>query len=510
MNPQEDDQSREALNPQRQSSDGGDGEEIGATSSARVRTLPSYWGWEKVELEDDDEDDSDDGSQSLKLVSLDSIDAPAFTEDRPPARKSKIELPRSNTVAFTSCDDWTQVKRRSVLNPVTAMPAFPKRCSFNDDPPPVKEEPPPPTVEDEPQEPDEAPAAEDAPLTLRESLELVMPASGSHSQKVLTGVTAILSMYEQLGKPMPTYFWIPFKKVEAQRSIDDPDIHEVLAFDEAGMVPEKPEDATGYPGWILLEARTNAVWNGRLWNYSLKAAAELANLQAGLLFCCDLQFTAQYAHVNVIVKDTFIFAFTFAQVLGLCVAWRRVNFAFGAHFVPAEHASFWDKWDLFQEFLVEVLLDFVSLPSELRDAPQDFGPVKNHGMVGGYNQAAKVPLIALGVEAQYQFEKDRAFLSRIPRVILHDGLCFVVLLHLGSQTVIKHGLKALTFSWLFAVCLSIVQFFEESSRGIEWITNFRRCSVYRQARASDPFQKKVVQKAAAAKIEEMKNQCPIL
>lgn len=352
---------------------------------------------------------------------------------------------------------------------------------------------------------------EEPPKTLKQKLEEIMPEDGTHSQKVLVGVTEIVKMYEEGGKPKPSHYWIPFKRINARRSMTaEPEVTEVVAFDEAGMVAERPEDADGYPGCILLEARTNGVWDGRMWSYSLKAANELANLQAGLLFCLDLGITSQYDHVSWIEKALFIGGFSIAQVLGFCVAVRRVQFTSGKYLTPPDNANFCERWAIFKDFVVECFLDFVSCPSELRDAPQDFGPVKNHGMVGGYNQAGKVPLIALGVEAQYNFESDRSFLSRIPRVLLHDGLCFIVLLHLGTMTLLKHGVKALTFSWLFATALSIIQFFEESARAWEWMSNFKKCRIYREARASDALQRTVVRNAAKMKLEEMAYQCPIL
>eukprot|EP00929_Paragymnodinium_shiwhaense_P049130 TRINITY_DN24800_c0_g1_i6.p1 TRINITY_DN24800_c0_g1~~TRINITY_DN24800_c0_g1_i6.p1 ORF type:complete len:376 (+),score=60.25 TRINITY_DN24800_c0_g1_i6:96-1223(+) len=316
-----------------------------------------------------------------------------------------------------------------------------------------------------------------------------------HRERVRKLVDDILQEKFDQGEPLPNTFYMPFTQSRTG----------AWNFDEASISTVRPVAAgedSFYPGYVLLERRSEPVWCGKIQKFAQDAAAKLASMQADVVYGANLYMMKD---VPKLIVYTYLAALAVSQVLGICLAAKAAANRYAHEVVGTALSS---KVEYSAGFYPVMFLTFLSVSGDLVDTPGDMGfQDKNYGMVGPEGAGLKAPLISLGNASVRPYMQDPHFISRLPSAVLQEGVCFGLQIYVTYTYAHIGGLEAAT---IVALVTSIIMFIKDVWRAITWIHAFRLCRKYHERRMVDERQPEAPKHASERKLSEMRDQCPIL
>lgn len=293
----------------------------------------------------------------------------------------------------------------------------------------------------------------------------------------------IIGMRLSVGESSPEEFWMPFCLSDG-----------IWVFDIDNLTDKQPE-SDEYPGHVIFEHRTNYIWGSKILGFLFEFITEFMDHITDGAMLPVIFMTEQYAPVPMHLKIAFVSVLTIAQGMAIFLAIKETWSSMQKEF------EIYGFWSCKYAFLAVCLLEFLSGPEDLLDAPKFMTNDRNYGMVG----SPPAPLISLGVEAQRRYMEDRRFLSKIPIILLED----VVLQGINFYMTYTYC-NGFPISALLSISCSSVRTVRNIIHVFEWCKAFKNCKKYREARSKDPKMPEIVRKITQAALDEMVAQCPIL
>jgi len=302
------------------------------------------------------------------------------------------------------------------------------------------------------------------------------------AMRIRLRVDELISKRIRLEGSSPEEFWMPF-------CIEDG----VWVFDVENLTDKRP-DNDEYPGYVIFEHRTNYIWGSKILGFLFEFLTEFMDHVTDFAMLPMIFMSSSYENVPMVWKLAFITVMSIAQGIAVSLAIQETRRSMEKELEKG-------FWHCRYAFATCALLEFLSGPEDLLDAPKFMTNDRNYGMVG----TPPAPLISLGVEAQRNYMEDRRFLSKVPIIILED-----VVLQGINLTMTKLYCNGFPIAALISISCSCFRTMGNLMHVYSWCLAFRACKRYRLARCVDEKMPEIVRTITKKALDEMVAQCPIL
>jgi len=305
-------------------------------------------------------------------------------------------------------------------------------------------------------------------------------------------VEGILKRAAEEGLEEPEYLWMAHRKNEAGKWNPD--------HDNVSANPP-PADADAYPGYVLLELRSEAVWLGKIFTFVKQASSILADIQADVQLSFAMLMMPNHYPIPLKYKIMYVGTFLLSLILTCALGFRAALSRKDVELELAKGICAAKKFVLFRAMLLEIL----DVPEDLLEVRMLMQTDKYHGTVSWKGHPR--PLISLGVEAQRNYKMHARFLTLLPSAVMEDGVCLCLLIYIYIAYL---GISKIDSAIALSMLSSLIRLIMHGIRGVQWFHAFRACRDYRVVRASDENMPEEVRKITSAELAKMRAACPIL